>query len=51
MNIKYLYMMDLIERKELRTEYCATDSMISDYMTKPLIGTKFTKFRNEIMNL
>ena len=49
--IKYFFMNDLINRKELEVEYCPTDRMIGDYMTKPLLGTKFEEFRNQIMNL
>ena len=30
-------------------EYCLTDDMTSDFMTKALQGTKFKKHRAEIM--
>jgi hypothetical protein len=50
-NIKYFYITDLIERKEVRIQYCSTDRMIADYMTKPLTGAKFKYFRNLIMNI
>ena len=30
-------------------EYCPTDDMIGDYMSKPLQGYKFRKFRSQIM--
>ena len=49
-HIKYFYITDLIERKELSTKFCPTDRMTADYMSKPLTGPKFDKFRNEIMN-
>lgn len=49
-NIKYFYITDLIERKEVTIQYCPTESMIADYMTKPLNGAKFHKFRKLIMN-
>jgi hypothetical protein len=48
-NIKYFFITDLIERKEVTTKYCPTDHMIGDYNTKPLIGKKFDLFWNEIM--
>mmetsp|Transcript_73676 Transcript_73676/g.213428 ORF Transcript_73676/g.213428 Transcript_73676/m.213428 type:complete len:334 (-) Transcript_73676:1990-2991(-) len=48
-NIKYFYITDLIQRGELEIEYCPTDEMIADYMTKPLTGAKFIYFRNKIM--
>jgi hypothetical protein len=50
-NIKYFYITCLIEGKEVTIKYCPTDEMIADYMTKPLTGEKFTKFRKMIMNL
>ena len=49
-DIKYFYITDLIRRNELEIEYCPTDDMIADYMTKPLVGAKFEKFRKIIMN-
>jgi hypothetical protein len=45
LEIKYFYATDLIERKEIEVKYCPTDSMIADYMTKPVTGSKFNKFR------
>ena len=50
-NIKYFYITDLIKRDEVTVEYCPTDEMTADYMTKPTVGQKFTKFRNRIMNM
>jgi hypothetical protein len=49
-NIKYFYITDLIERKEVQVEYCPTDAMIADYMTKPLVGAKFLRFRSLVMD-
>ena len=49
-NIKYFYVTDLVKRGEAILEYCPTDKMTGDYMTKPLVGAKFTFFRNQIMN-
>lgn len=50
-HIKYFYITDLIKRGEVQIEYCPTDDMLADYMTKPLTGIKFRQFRNKIMNL
>jgi hypothetical protein len=50
-NIKFFFITDLVKRKEVRIEYCPTDKMTSDYMTKPLTGKRFVAFRKEIMNL
>ena len=51
LKIKYFYVTDLIERNEIELRYCPTGKMIGDYMTKPLVGCKFKRFRSEIMNL
>jgi hypothetical protein len=43
-NIKYFYITDLIERNHIKIEYCPTEEMIADFMTKPLVGVKFERF-------
>ena len=50
-DIKLFYITDLISRNEVEVRYCPTDEMLADYMTKPLVGTKFKLFRDLIMNL
>ena len=50
LNIKYFYVTDKLERKELTIRYCTTDDMIGDFNTKPLQGNKFVKFKPMIMN-
>ena len=50
-DIKLFYVTDLIGRSEVQVEYCPTDIMVADYMTKPLTGRKFQQFRRLIMNL
>jgi hypothetical protein len=51
LNIKYFFVTDLINRKQVSVKYCSTDGMLADYMSKPLTGAKFNKFRTLIMNL
>jgi hypothetical protein len=50
MNIKYFYITDQIKPGKLEVEFCPTDDMIADYMTKPLHGSKFQRFKKMIMN-
>ena len=50
-DIKLFYITDLINRDEVEVRYCPTDDMIADYMSKPVVGAKFEKFRDLIMNL
>lgn len=51
MNIRYFFVADVQERKQITMEYCPTDEMIGDFFTKPLQGAKFRRFRNIIMNI
>ena len=51
LNVRYFFIHDKIESKEVRVEYCPTGDMIGDFFSKPLQGALFTKFRNIIMNV
>jgi uncharacterized protein YegJ (DUF2314 family) len=48
-DIKFFYFTDLIKHGKMQVEYCPTNEMVADYMTKPLVGTKFMEFKNKIM--
>jgi hypothetical protein len=49
-NIRYFFVKDRIDNKELSVEYCPTEHMLADYFTKPLQGSQFKTFRDRIMN-
>jgi hypothetical protein len=51
LNIRFFFVTDQKNKGNLNIEYCPTDQMMGDYMTKPLHGKKFQGFRQEIMNL
>ena len=51
LNIRYYFLADRIANGELAVEFCPTDDMIADYLTKPLQGEKCRRFRKAIMNL
>jgi hypothetical protein len=41
-----------LKRKvKIKTEFCPTDNIIGDFMTKPLHGRKLKKIKQEILNL
>ena len=48
-NIRYFFVKDRIDKKEVRVEYCPTGIMLADYFTKPLQGRAFKLFRDVIM--
>lgn len=51
LNIRLFYVTDCQEKGDINIVFCPTDQMTADYFTKPLLGAKFKKFRQEIMNL
>jgi hypothetical protein len=50
-NIRYFFVSDRIANNEMSVEYCPTGNMVADFFTKPLQGTPFRKFRDDIMNI
>ena len=49
--IRYYFITDHVQRKNIRLAYCPTEDMISDFFTKPLQGSQFRKFRAFILNI
>ena len=50
-NIRYFFLTDQREKGNLSVEYCPTDDMLGDYMTKATQGKKFQQFRRAIMGM
>jgi hypothetical protein len=50
-NVRYYFVTDKIAKGELKVQWCPTTAMIADYMTKPLQGKLFRRFRDLIMGL
>ena len=48
-NIRYFFVKDRIDKKEIKVEYCPSLIMLADYFTKPLQGVLFNKLRDVIM--
>ena len=51
LNVRYFFLTDQVEKGNLSIEYCPTDVMWADFMTKPLQGEKFRKFRDKILGI
>jgi hypothetical protein len=49
LNIHYFFLADQVEKGNVMIHFCPTEDMIADYMTKPLQGAKFLKFKKLIM--
>ena len=48
-NIWYFFVTNQVELGNIQIEHMPTDEMWADYMTKPLQGEKFRKFRTLIL--
>jgi hypothetical protein len=48
-NIRYFFITDRVNKGELSVHWCPTLDMVGDYATKPLQGSLFRKFRDQIM--
>lgn len=48
-NIRYFFVKDRMEKKEVKISYLPTERMIADFYTKPLQGSLFVQLRNYIL--
>ena len=51
MNIRFLFIKDRVDSREVRIEHCPTGDMIAHFFTKPLQGRQFYKLRDQVMNI
>jgi hypothetical protein len=50
-NIRYFWISDRIDDKEVIIEYVPTEEMLSDILTKPLQGERFIELRNRLLGI
>jgi hypothetical protein len=50
-NIRYYFITDRVNMKEIEIEWCPTKEMVADFMTKPLQGSHFRRLRDLIMGM
>jgi hypothetical protein len=48
--VRFFFIKDRVDSKEIRVEYCPTGDMIADVLTKPLQGSQFFKLRSLLLN-
>jgi hypothetical protein len=48
-NIRYYFITDRVNMKEISIDWCPTKKMVADYMSKPLQGSLFRELRDYIM--
>ena len=50
-NIRYFFITDRVNMKEVEIKWCPTKDMVADYMTKPLQGSHFRRLRDLITGM
>ena len=50
-NIRYFFIADRVAQGDVSLIWCPTRDIIRDFMTKPIQGALFRKFRDQIMGL
>ena len=48
-DIRYFFVKDRVDKKEMQIVYYPTEQMLADYFTKPLNGSLFRLYRGVIM--
>jgi hypothetical protein len=49
LNIRYFFLMDQIEKGNVKIVFCPTGEMLADYLSKPLQGKMFTYLKKKLM--
>ena len=50
-NIQYFFITDRLDTDHITLRYCQTDHMLADFLSKPLQGSLFHKFRDVLLGL
>ncbi len=50
-NIRYFFITDRVNMKEIEIEWCSTKEIVADFMTKPLQGSHSRRLRDLIMGM
>ncbi len=50
-NIRYFFITDRVNMKEVEIKWCHTKDMVADFMTKPLQGSHFRRLYDLIMGM
>ena len=49
--LRYFFVTDMVAQGEIEIKYCPSEDMLGDYMSKPLQGNLFFKFRKQILGM
>jgi hypothetical protein len=51
LSVRYHFVADLIKRGEIIINYCPTNDMLADMLTKPLVGEQFARLRSYLVSV
>ena len=51
LNVKFFFAHDMIKKGLMEVDYCPTEEMWADVLTKPLQGKAFREMRSKLMNM
>jgi hypothetical protein len=51
MDLRYHFCPEKVESGDIEVQYCATENMLADALTKPLVSARHNKLCNAIMGL
>jgi hypothetical protein len=50
-DIRYFFLKDRVKQDDITIRHCPTEAMLADFLTKPLQGELFRRFRDVLMGL
>ena len=50
-DIRFFFIKDRIKAGDIEITFCGTENMVADFLTKPLQGSVFRRFRDAIMGV
>ena len=50
-DIRFFFIRDRVDSGDIEITFCGTEDMVADFLTKPLQGSVFRRFRDTIMGL
>ena len=49
LDVRYYFIKEIVDHGDLKIKHCPTESMVADFLTKPLQGKMFLDFRTAIL--
>jgi hypothetical protein len=49
-HVRYFFVKDRVDSGEIMIQHLPTDDMIADFLSKPLVGARFAKLKQKLLN-